>query len=86
MFKMMALATVLALDSSGPQMPADYIQLRKHLLLPRPQKNMFTGRPAFCVTRRSHTTGQAIVLLRQAVTTDPGDYDASWRLAKLLRS
>jgi Tfp pilus assembly protein PilF len=25
---------------------------------------------------------QAIVLLRQAVTADPGDYDASWRLAK----
>jgi Tfp pilus assembly protein PilF len=25
---------------------------------------------------------QAIVLLRQAVTADPGNYDASWRLAK----
>src|SRR5882724_1907568 len=25
---------------------------------------------------------QAIVFLRQAVTTDPGNYDASWRLAK----
>jgi tetratricopeptide (TPR) repeat protein len=25
---------------------------------------------------------QGIVLLRQAVTADPGDYDASWRLAK----
>jgi hypothetical protein len=31
---------------------------------------------------KTFATAPAIVLLRQAITIDPGNYDASWRLAK----